>query len=179
MRNIERRRYMGQPTKDFLKRFDSQVIRVDEEKLNGYAAYLKVYEVNYPLMVGEKGAEICVSDAGYSTIEFLPDDENWRLCGVYDNHGKIVEWYFDITKKNAVDEVRNPYFEDLYLDIALMPDGRVIILDEDELLSAYENGEINDEEFSMAHSVKDELIKQKIVDIAYLETLCSKLLALF
>ena len=176
---MERRRYIGRTDKDFLKSFSSKVIRVDEKDLNGYAAYLKMHEVNFPFMIGEKGAEICFGDIGYSRIDFQPDNENWRMLAVYDNHDEIVEWYFDITRKNAVDEEGNPYCDDLYLDVALMPDGRILVLDEDELQSAYEDGKVTVEEFNMAHRVKDELIEHKIVDVDHMEAFCSRLLALF
>lgn len=53
---------------------------------------------------------------------------------------EIVEWYTDITRKNAVDENRNPYCDDLYLDVALLPDGSVLVLDENELKNALDSG---------------------------------------
>ena len=55
-----RRKYLGQIYKDYIKTFTSKIIRVDEENLKGYASYLMINEVNRPLIVGEKGSEICL-----------------------------------------------------------------------------------------------------------------------
>ena len=138
-----------------------------------------INEVNRPFIVGEKGAEICLYDDGYSEITFLPDNENWQVFAIYDNHGKIIEWYFDITRKNTVDERGNPYCDDLFLDIVLMPNGKIKILDEDELLNALNNGIITQNEFDMAYITKEELIVGNIVSVSYMKNICEKLLSLF
>ena len=172
---MERRRYLGRSYKDYFKTFTAKIIRVDEEDIKGYAAYLQIDEVNRPFMAGET----CLADNGYSEIEFLPDNENWRLSAMYDNHGNIIEWYFDITRENAVDEDGNPYCDDLYLDVALMPDGQILVFDEDELQNALDDGDITQQESDMAHRVLSELIEKKIIDLTYLKMLCSRLQSLF
>jgi predicted RNA-binding protein associated with RNAse of E/G family len=172
----ERRKYLGHPYKDYIKTSSSRIARVDQGALKGYASYLAIKEVNRPLIIAPDagGAEICLYNNGYSEICFLPDNDNWMLWALYDNNGKIIEWYFDITRKNRVDEKGNPYCDDLYLDIVLMPDGKTIILDEDELQNALDNGNITKDEYDMAYRVKDELLK-KIVNIPCIETLCGEL----
>ena len=175
---MERRRYFNQPYKDFFKTYSSKIIRIDEDTLKGYAGYIIIHEVNRPFIVGEKDNEICLADNGYSEINFLPDKENWKLCAMYDNNGNIIEWYFDITRKNSIDEEGNPYCDDLYLDIVLMPDGKTIIYDEDELQEALSNGSVSQSEYNMAYQVKNELIEKNIVDVIYLENLCKKLFLL-
>lgn len=176
MINTKRRRYIGKISKALFKSYTSKIIRVDEENLSGYSAHIKILEVERPFIVGEG---VCIGDAGYSWIQFLPDNENWALCAMYDSHEKIIEWYFDVTRENAVDEEGSPYGDDLYLDLVVMPDGRVLVFDEDELQDAYESNNITTDEFDMAHRVKDELIERKIADADYLVALCSKLSTLF
>ena len=172
---MKKRKYIGRPYKDYIKSFESKIIRVDTVNHKGYAAYIKVIEANRPFMVGEKGSEICIADDGYSSLEFLPDDENWGVFAAYDANNQIVEWYFDITRKNAIDEDSHPYLEDLYLDIVLTPSGKIIVLDEEELINAYEEGLVSETELKMAYQVKDELIEKKIADVAYMERFCSEL----
>lgn len=176
---MERRKYIGRAYKNYYKIFTSKIIRVDKADIAGYAAYLYINEVNRPFMVGVKGAEICLADNGYSEMAFLPDNENWKLSAMYDNHGDIIEWYVDITRKNAIDEEGKPYCDDLYLDAALMPNGKIFIFDEDELRSALISGNINQNEFDMAYRVLNELIDRKILDLTYMKTLCSRLMSLF
>ncbi|MCL2774397.1 MAG: DUF402 domain-containing protein [Oscillospiraceae bacterium] len=176
---MERRKYLGRAYKDYYKTFASKIIRINEEDVKGYVSLVKIEEVNRPLIVGEKGSEICLNDNGYKEISFLPDNENWKICAMYDDKGIIIEWYFDITRKNSIDENGDPYCDDMYLDAVLMPDGRILILDEDELRDALDNGNITQDEFDMACRVLNELIERKIISIDYMENLCSRLLALF
>jgi hypothetical protein len=98
---------------------------------------------------------------------------------MYDGEGKIIEWYFDITKANGVDEDGKPYYDDLFLDLVLLPDGQVITLDEDELLEALNNGIITREDYDLAYRVKDRLLDRRIVSLDYVIPLCDRLLALF
>jgi len=175
----ERRKCLGRYDKDFILSIASEIKRTDPIGHNGYASLIKINEVAHPFMIGEKGAEICIADVGYSELTFLPDNEKWMLTAIYDNHGAIVEWYFDITRKNALDENGTPYCDDLYLDAALMPDGRILIFDEDELQAARDSGFVTPEEFDMAYTVLKRLIADKIIDVAYMQNLCEQLMALF
>ena len=172
---MERRKYLGRYDKDFIKSIISKIVRTDKIGIAGYASLVQIQEVKYPYMVGEKGSEVCIADKGYSELTFLPDNENWQMTAIYDNHNDIIEWYFDITRKNVIDDLGNPYCDDLYLDAALMPDGRILIFDEDELKNAYNNGSVNQQEFDMAHETLNKLHKDKVLDVEYMETLCFKL----
>lgn len=175
----EKRKYLGKTYKDYAKIFTSRIMKIDEDNIKGYAGLIKFAEVNRPLIVREKGEEVCIINNGYSELAFLPDNENWMVWAIYDEQGGIVEWYFDITRKNSVDENGIPYCDDMYLDAVLMPDGRVLILDEDELRGARDNGNITQDEFEMAYRVLNKLIDNKIINVDYMKRLCSGLLAFF
>jgi len=174
-----KRKYIGRAYRDYFKSFTSNTVRVDEGDLKGYAALIKVDEVTRPLIVGLGGAEVCLYDDGYSDLQFLPDGSNWRMSAMYDERGEIIEWYFDVTRRNGVDENGEPYADDLYLDAVLMPDGRIIILDEDELLAALDSREITCDEYDMAYNILDDLLRSGIISTAYVKKLCARLLALF
>jgi len=176
---MERRKYLGRYDNDCIKSIDSRILRIDKTDIVGYVALVLIQEVNYPRVVGNKESSICIADNGYSELVFLPDNENWQLCAIYDNNDRNVEWYFDITRNNAVDESGNPYCDDLYLDMALMPDGRILTFDEDELINAFKNGNISQYDFDMAQGIITKLIDEKIIDVAYMEMLCSRLRQLF
>ena len=171
---MERRKYLGRAN-GCIKSFKSKVMRVDEEGIQGCAAMMRVEEVHKPLIFGDT----CLYDHGYSELFYLPDGEHWHLSVIYDEKRDIVEWYFDITRKNALDEAGKPYCDDLYLDATLMPDGRVLVFDEDELREALERGEVTREEYDMAYETLDALKAKGIFDVAYMETLCARLGELF
>ena len=174
-----RYKYIGGANEKFIKTFKSEILRIDEADIKGYAALIEIEEVNRRLIVGEYGREVCIYDDGHSELNFLPDGENWALSALYDENGEIIEWYIDITRSNGVSEDGVPYCDDLYLDAVLTPDGQVIILDEDELADARDAGDITQAEFDMAYRVLDKLIENNITSVEYMELLCAKLSGLF
>ena len=172
---MERRKYLGRVNPQYIKAFSSQIVRVDEHDLKGYAALVQIKEVFHPFFVGET----CLYDAGYSEINFLPDGAFWQLSAIYNHKSEIVEWYFDITRKNAVDEDGKPYCDDLYLDAALLPDGQILVLDEDELIEALDSGNITRCEYDMAHATLQQLMADETISVPVMETLCTRLMVLF
>jgi predicted RNA-binding protein associated with RNAse of E/G family len=57
-----------------------------------------------------------------------------------------------------------------------MPNGRFIILDEDELYEAYKNQNINKIEYDLAYEIKNKLIDNKIVNVKYVEKLFKRII---
>jgi len=60
-----------------------------------------------------------------------------------------------------------------------MPDGRILVFDENELENARDDGSVSEKDFNMAHDVLKKLIDEKIIDVAYMNEFCSRLLSLF
>lgn len=168
---MERRKYLGCANEYYIKSYQAKTIRVDEKGIVGYVSLIKIKEVNRPFMAGD----ICLYNNDYSELCFLPDGGNWTLFAIYNDKDEIVEWYIDITKKNALDENGNPYCDDLYLDAVLMPDGTLLVLDEDELKNALDSGDITTDEYYYAYRVLEELKRNGILDTAYMNSLCNRL----
>ena len=93
---------------------------------------------------------------------FLPDNEKWCISAVYNTSNQIVEWYFDMTKQNSVDKQGNPFYDDLYLDIAVSPNFKIAILDEDELKEALDSKIITKADYDMAYTTCSKIIKDII-----------------
>lgn len=101
----------------------------------------------------------CLIDDGYYILEIIPKNEKYTIRIFVNNKKEILEYYFDITYKNGLDEETNIlYYVDLYLDITVK-NNKIEILDEDELQEALDNKEITKEQFDLANKTKDELIK--------------------
>jgi len=76
-------------------------------------------------------------------------------------HGRqTIEWYFDMISHKSLD--CKPYFLDLYLDVVVDPGGKVLTLDEDELIEAYQMGIINKEHLQKAY-YQERYVRQDIV----------------
>lgn len=103
---------------------------------------------------------LCVMDNGYYVFEVVPKNENYAMRLFLDDKKKPLEYYFDITKNNHLDEISKiPCYDDLYLDITYC-DGEVNILDEDELQDALKTQDITEEEFKLVYRVRDQILPE-------------------
>jgi predicted RNA-binding protein associated with RNAse of E/G family len=149
------------------------------KELDGYATVIDFLPGTKELYVEDGGSPICLSGAGCRWLQYLPMHENWSLTTFYDPAGRIMEWYFDISKGNFMDENGVPCTDDLFLDVVLLADGRSVTLDADELQQALDCGEIGIDDYRKAYRIGDEILSGKWNDTVLLTRLGEKLLSLF
>lgn len=130
-------------------------IRVDDE-FKGNIALLKINKTHKKWCVDEE--ERCILDDNFRWLEIYPDNKNYCITAMYNEKREIIEWYIDIARETGV-ENGIPYEDDLYLDVVILPDGRVNLLDEDELEEAYNRYEVSKEDYDMAYEKANRLIK--------------------
>lgn len=128
---------------DNIKEVEEKTITVNENDFKG-DVHLNVFTK----MIGrrERSERKCFHAEGYSWLEFYDYNSKFRLTAIYDNNGKIVEWYFDLSREIGKKD-GYPYHEDWYLDVVLTPDGKIILLDEDEFDEAYRKFEMTEDEY--------------------------------
>lgn len=119
-----------------------------------------------------------IIDNNYRLLEFYDYSSIIKLTAFYDDNCEIIEWYFDIAKEIGK-ENGIPYHEDLYLDIVVTPDGKIILLDEQELKEALENLEINEQEYKIAYQEANNLITVLQENIEKLKQFTDKYLKIF
>jgi predicted RNA-binding protein associated with RNAse of E/G family len=160
---------------DFLESYSSKYIHINDI-FSGYISLIKVIKVKQKITVDYDNSETILLDDGYKCLMFLPDKEKWCASAVYNTSNEIIEWYFDMTKQNSIDEEGNPYYDDLYLDIAVSPDFNPIILDEEQLKEALELKEITKSDYDMAHHTCNKIIKELITNKEFLISFFEKYL---
>lgn len=121
---------------------------------------------------------LCKSHNNYEWIEVYPTNGNYVITIMYDDKGNLIDWYFDISKKIGL-ENGIPYEDDLYLDMIITPDGKEIVMDEDELLSAKESGDITQDDVTMAYETLKEFENKYVNNIDELNQLTNYLLNQF
>lgn len=146
---------------DFLESYSAKYIHVDDI-YSGYISLIKIEKIKRKINVDYEQSDKVLLDSGYKCLMFLPDNENWCISVVYNISNEIIEWYFDMTKQNSIDEKGNPFYDDLYLDIAISPDFKVVILDEDELKEALEEKIITKCDYEMAYNTCNKIISEII-----------------
>ena len=112
-----------------------------------------------PLVVHHFGRDTCIVDAGYAWMKQIADGAHSVINTHFDAGGTIVMWYIDICLRTGLSEDGVPWFDDLYLDLAVSPALEVVILDADELQEARERGEISAEVYDLAWNEANRLVE--------------------
>lgn len=86
-------------------------------------------------------------------------NEGYKVSKVYNHNDQIVYWYCDLiqTKKDA--DNKEIIFEDLLIDVIVYEDGRVHIVDLDELADALDSNLITPDEGKKALRILNKLLK--------------------
>lgn len=170
-----KRKFISGTHWDFLDSYSFKYSHIDDI-FSGYISLIKINRIKQRITVDYEQSQTVLLDNGYKCLIFLPDNEKWCASAVYNTTDQIIEWYFDMTKENSIDEEGTPYYDDLYLDIAISPDFRIVILDEDELREALELKEISKSDYDMAHYTCNKIIKEIITNKDFLVSFFDKYL---
>lgn len=128
---------------------------VNNEEYSGYISILYIDKVKEPLIILMEDMQLCLAKDGYKWVKFVPDNSNYAVITMYDSNDTLIQWYFDIIDKSGIDEDGKLFFDDLYLDVAVLPQKGMFLLDEDELEEALNEDIITMEQYKLAYkSVK-------------------------
>lgn len=150
-------------------------LRVDDTDFNGNISLLKIEEVKKPWIVNDFNRDDKILDLGYYWLEIYKDNANFAITSIYNENEEIVEWYFDIAREVG-EENGIPYEDDFFLDVVLKNDGKVLLLDEDDLQDVYVSKKITKEEYDMAYLVANRIYKEAPKKLKSLKSFTDKYL---
>ncbi|WP_391116313.1 DUF402 domain-containing protein [Psychrobacillus sp. L3] len=130
---------------------------IETKEFTGTITLLHLVQVKEPLWVDYDDQSNCIVDNGYTWMQHFPVGENFALTTMFDSKGEIVQWYIDICNEIGI-ENNVPWWEDLFLDIVILPTGEIILLDEDELEEALVGGSINQNMYDLAWNETNRII---------------------
>lgn len=142
----------------FITNKEIRTLKVNNSYFNGTVALMTILSVTEPKVIAYPDYQLTIAEVGYQWLQFAPKDEHWWLSVLYDNHGNLIESYFDITQKNDFADEDNPSFIDMRLDVTISKERGVNILDEDELMDALDEKLITIEEYHLAYEVAQNII---------------------
>ncbi|PEB52698.1 hypothetical protein CON65_08205 [Bacillus pseudomycoides] len=125
----------------------SYEVKTIEQGMLGILHMQKVKEPSYKQYNNQK---LCIVNDGHTWVQYFINGKNFAITAMLNEKRKLVQYYIDVAKEFKIDERGMPYFDDLYLDVVLLPNGDVYLLDEDELEEAYIDGDISKEEYNVA-----------------------------
>lgn len=164
-KNVNKKRYWislkkryADKTRELIgvEEIEQKLKSIHEEEFVGdiYLDYFKKVSKPYILDNGT-----CMMNTNYKWLEFYDYNSKVKLTAMYEENNNIVEWYFDIARKIGK-EKGIPYEDDLYLDVLLLPNGEVILLDEEEFKEAYKRKEMTKQEYDEAYKIAEELMRK-------------------
>lgn len=161
-------------TDENIIKYETKIKSVKNEDFTGDIYLHNFIKVKKPFILS-KG--LCIRDTDYKWLEFYDYNSKILLTAIFDEKNNIVEWYFDIARKIGKDS-NGSYQDDLYLDVVVTKSKEIILLDEDELESAYNRLEVNQKDYEMAYNEAKNLMKKLENNIESLEKFTKKYLSL-
>lgn len=144
-------------SKTYLRGVNEYELKIYFNLENCYVSVKKVLDIDSPFILSNG---LCVIDKNYYIMEVIPKNENYSMRVFFNDKKERLEYYFDISLENGIDEESKiPYYDDLYLDVTITDD-KVEVLDEDELQEALHNNKISIDDFELANKTKDLLLDE-------------------
>ena len=140
--------------------------RVNSELLDGYIGLIEIKEVSEAQIWKFNGEDVVVCDKGRKWLSILPRNDWYCITAMMDEEGNILLWYIDMIARQGIDVDGVPYFDDLYLDLVVYPDGTILVDDMDELKEALSKKDITQEQFNLAIDTSHRLQRGLLSDIS-------------
>ena len=140
------------------KRFYAEYLHSPE--FTGFVTAFLMDVITEPLVVEFKDQQFCIVDKGFTWLQYFPVDAHYVATAMFDAEDEIVQWYIDICKQWGLDKRWIPWYDDLYLDIAIAPSGETWVLDADELDAALQEGKISQAEYEFAWRETSRLVTE-------------------
>lgn len=133
-----------------------KLLKKEIKEQNAYIVIKNIIEIDKPFIKKE-----VLIDNGYYIIEYTPMDKLYNARAFLDKNLNTICYYFDISLGNGIDNGK-PYYDDAFLDIVcgLDTDNTIKILDEDELIEAFQKHQISKYEYDLAKKVCKELVNE-------------------
>lgn len=132
---------------------------MDKPEFTGYVTLYTIERLREPLWKEYGGKRLCLADSGYTWLQYFPQDQHYIVTAMFDDKQRIIQWYIDVCKSQGVTEQGVPWFDDLFLDIVVLPTGAVFLMDEDELDDALSEGDITQEDYELATETARHLLR--------------------
>jgi predicted RNA-binding protein associated with RNAse of E/G family len=155
-----KRKYADRQNWSRIERKSFEVEYIETKDFTGYITRLMLEEVREPLWVSYQDIQVCIADNQHTWVQYFPSGAYFTITKMLDDRGQVVQWYIDICHQYGVDEKGIPWYDDLYLDIVILPNKEPFLLDLDELKEALKYGEIPKSDYDLALKEAQRLMKE-------------------
>lgn len=152
---------------------------VHDSEFSGVVALLYLRAVTPPSVWQSPYGQITVCETGMKWFQFLPEGEHYLLTAMIDETNKINVIYIDIIANSGIQEDGVAFFDDLYLDLVVYPNGNILIDDREELNAALRSNDISKEQYDLAQQTQNKLLNGLLADVNLLRGFCLRYLVQF
>ena len=128
-------------------------------KSTGVVSIIKFGDIKKPLEVHYNFKDATIINSNYTWIQVAIKDSNFWVKAMFDENNKLIEIYIDVVRNIYFDDITNPTYEDLFLDVIIPNKGHIYQMDDVELMKAYREGIIKEDEYKLSKIVCHNLIK--------------------
>ena len=122
------------------------------------AGLMYMKRVDEPFYVRSFGKRLKVTGKGYTWLQLAPENEHFWATVMFDEKGRLFQYYFDITLENHIDDPDGAWFIDLVLDVVMRPGGEIVRLDRHELDKMLKDGFIDRRTYEFAIQSEKQLL---------------------
>ncbi|WP_037463944.1 DUF402 domain-containing protein [Shimazuella kribbensis] len=170
---MTKRKYADRPN---WKRVKDKIFFIrDDPDFVGKITCLGFKSIEKPLWKQYTQTKLKILDNHYWWIQFFPSQKNYTITLMVNEEKQIIQWYIDICKTQGIGETGIPWFDDLYLDIVILPTGHIEILDLEDLKIANLNHLISDKDYHLAIQTMNALISSIEKTIEFYQALYVKI----
>ena len=94
---------------------------------------------------------LCVLADGYSWLRCFPQSPHHIMTFMFDADGHVLQLWVDVCLDHGIDAAGLSWWDDLYLDIVVLPDGYLEMQNADELADALADRSITQVQFDLVH----------------------------
>lgn len=150
--------------------------QVDIPAFKGYLGLLTINAVSDKQIWQYNNQDVVVCDNGYHWLTIMPQDAFYCITVMMDEQYQMKVCYIDLIDTQGYDDDNVPYFYDLYLDLVVYPDGKIIVDDMDELQEALKSGDITKQQYNQALTTAQQLQDGLLSDIGRFENFVGEML---
>ncbi|TMV50304.1 DUF402 domain-containing protein [Paenibacillus mesophilus] len=119
---------------------------------SGTVTLFEMVKVKAPLykQYEQDQEKVCIAADGYKWLQQFPELANYIVTAMYDDGDRLVQWVISICKCQGVLHNNIPWYDDLYLNIVILPGGQLYVTGQDRLDDAVRRDELGEEDVQLA-----------------------------
>ena len=153
--HIKRRDMKLTGTKDGCKNYYSKEKTIGSSE--AVVSIIKFINIDSPVEVHYNFKDATIINNNYTWLQIAIKNSNFWIKAMFDENNKMVETYIAVTRNNYFDDPLNHEYEDLFLDIIIPAKGHIYQMDDVELMKAFTEGLITEDEYKLSKIVSRNL----------------------